>query len=536
MSDDTDNNEPSDLSPSEREELERELAKFASDEAKALGLEERAQHVDKVQGGFFADQVAHTTIFVSGLSLAHDHLVTAALAGIGYRVQTLDVPDVESLQFGKEFGNRGQCSPTYFTVGNLVKHLTKMRDEQGIPTQDIVDNHLFLTAGGCGPCRFGMYVTEYRKALRDSGFDGFRVMTFQMAGGIQQATGKELGLKIDTKFAWQVVRALIAGDVLNLLGYRLRPYEVEEGSTNRAIEECKLILDRAFRQNGSITIALMQCRRVLRRVKVDRSQPKPVVSLIGEFWAMTTEGDGNYHMQQFLEHEGAEVDIQGITNWLLFMVWEAGYDTKRRMELRWDDEARKGLAGKNPTKKLWALRGGYYAIRALFQTYANLIGLHGYHLPDMDAIAKLAKDHYSNDVRGGEGHMEVGKLIHFVVDHVNHMTVSVKPFGCMPSSGVSDGIQTLVQAKWPQSLFIPIETTGDQQVNAHSRVQMVLFKARQRARQEFEDALAKTGLTEDAFKAKLAKSRFGKHAFWRPKHRRAGVVTNLVYALGGGAP
>jgi predicted nucleotide-binding protein (sugar kinase/HSP70/actin superfamily) len=132
--------------------------------------------------------------------------------------------------------------------------------------------------------------------------------------------------------------------------------------------------------------------------------------------------------------------------------------------------------------------------------------------------------------------MEVGKLIHFVVDHVNHMTVSVKPFGCMPSSGVSDGIQTLVQAKWPQSLFIPIETTGDQQVNAHSRVQMVLFKARQRARQEFEDALTKTGLTEDDFKARLAKSRFGKYAFWRPKHRRAGVVTNLVYALGGGAP
>ena len=26
--------------------------------------------------------------------------------------------------YGKEFGNRGQCNPTYFTVGNLVKYLT----------------------------------------------------------------------------------------------------------------------------------------------------------------------------------------------------------------------------------------------------------------------------------------------------------------------------------------------------------------------------------------------------------------------------
>jgi predicted nucleotide-binding protein (sugar kinase/HSP70/actin superfamily) len=73
--------------------------------------------------------------------------------------------------------------------------------------------------------------------------------------------------------------------------------------------------------------------------------------------------------------------------------------------------------------------------------------------------------------------MEVGKLIHFAQDKVNHMTVSVKPFGCMPSSGVSDGVQTLVAARYPDSLFLPIETTGDGEVNVHSRVQMMLFKA-----------------------------------------------------------
>ncbi|MCB9686948.1 MAG: 2-hydroxyglutaryl-CoA dehydratase [Alphaproteobacteria bacterium] len=466
------------------------------------------------------------------MSLAHDHLVTAALAGIGYNVLTLDVPDVASLQLGKEFGNRGQCSPTYFTVGNLVKHLIHLRDVEGLSTQHIVDHYLFLTAGGCGPCRFGMYVTEYRKALRDAGFDGFRVMTFQMAGGIQQATGKELGLKIDARFAWQVVRSLIAGDVLNLMAYRIRPYEVVEGSTNAAVERCKVLLADAFRKNSSPSVALLRCRRILRAIEVDRTRPKPVVSLIGEFWAMTTEGDGNYHMQAFLEQEGAEVDIQGVTNWLLFLIWEAGYDTRRRMELREDDSARKGLAGKDPTKKLWSLEAGYWALRGVFTTYATLIGLHGYHLPDMQQIADLARQHYSNDVRGGEGHMEVGKLIHFVVDEVNHMTVSVKPFGCMPSSGVSDGVQTLVQAKWPQTLFVPIETTGDQQVNAHSRVQMVLFKARERARAEFDEALAATGLSEEGFRARLAKSRFGKHTLWRPKHRKAGTAANLVYALG----
>ena len=518
------------LTPEEQRLVDEQLEAFAAEEARRLGLE-REQYVENVQQGFWADQRPHTTILVSGLSLAHDHLVTAALAGIGYQVRTLDVPDVESLQYGKEFGNRGQCSPTYFTVGNLVKHLVRMRDEEGMSTQEIIDGHIFLTAGGCGPCRFGMYVTEYRKALRDAGFDGFRVLTFQMAGGIRQATGKELGLEIDPQFAWHIVRALIAGDVLNLLGYRMRPYEVVPGSTDAAIEDCKAILADAFRQRRHISLALAKCRRRMGKVEIDRTRPKPVVSLIGEFWAMTTEGDGNYHMQRFLEQEGAEVEIQGVTNWLLFLLWEAGYDTTKRQELRFDDDGRKGLAGKDPTKKLWSLKGGYWAVRGIFQTYANILGLHGYHLPDMEHIAELARKHYSNDVRGGEGHMEVGKLIHFVEDKVNHMTVSVKPFGCMPSSGVSDGVQSFVTARWPDAIFVAIETTGDQEVNAHSRVQMMLFKARQKAQAEFEKALQETGLTEEEFRRRVRKSRRWRNPFLRAPHRTASPVTNLVYAV-----
>ena len=126
------------------------------------------------------------------------------------------VPNQESLQFGKEFGNRGQCNPTYFTVGNLVKHLTKLRDEEGLTTEEVIEQHIFLTAGACGPCRFGTYVTEYRKALRDAGFDGFRVLLFQQQGGVKQATGEELGLEINATFGLAIVRGLMAGDVLNM--------------------------------------------------------------------------------------------------------------------------------------------------------------------------------------------------------------------------------------------------------------------------------------------------------------------------------
>ena len=78
-----------------------------------------------------------------------------------------------------------------------------------MPTEEIVNNYVFLTAGACGPCRFGTYVTEYRKALRDSGFDGFRVMLFQQQGGLEQATGEEKGLEMNPKFFMAVVKAIL---------------------------------------------------------------------------------------------------------------------------------------------------------------------------------------------------------------------------------------------------------------------------------------------------------------------------------------
>jgi predicted nucleotide-binding protein (sugar kinase/HSP70/actin superfamily) len=65
-------------------------------------------------------------------------------------------------------------------------------------------------------------------------------------------------------------------------------------------------------------------------VKVDRTRAKPRVAIIGEFWAMTTEGDGNYGLQRFLEAEGAEPDIQLVTAWLLYMIWQGRFDTAER--------------------------------------------------------------------------------------------------------------------------------------------------------------------------------------------------------------
>lgn len=521
---------PSSAAPATYEQIEDELKAFEAAERERLGLRtEPLQHwQDLNPKQFTRAQRDTTTILIGGLTVAQDQLIQAGWNALGYHIEVLACPDTSALHFGKEYGNRGQCNPTYFTVGNLIKHLIHLRDVQKIPVPEIIERYLFLTAGACGPCRFGTYTTEYRKALRDAGFDGFRVLLFQQTG-LKQATGAGLGLELNLKFFLPMVKAMLAGDVLNAMGYRIRPYEVHPGDADRALEQSKQILLEAFSHKRSIVRALRRCRKVLAAVPVNRLQPKPKVMIIGEFWAMTTEGDGNYHLQRFLESEGAEVDIQIMSAWLLYMIWQGRHDTLKRMELRGEDGGRKGLAGKDGTKRLWMLWAGEKILRGLFGTFAWAIGLENYHLPDMDQIASLAGEHYDLELRGGEGHMEVGKLMQAVLQKKAHMVLSVKPFGCMPSSGVSDGVQSTVLNKFPDAIYCPVETTGDGAVNFQSRVLMYLFKARRKAKEEFESVLSGSRLTPD--QATARSKRYQAQATRYPPHEFAGTAANVIHAV-----
>ncbi|NIP87492.1 MAG: 2-hydroxyglutaryl-CoA dehydratase, partial [Gammaproteobacteria bacterium] len=435
----------------------------------AAPLERRSEHwYDAHPQGFTSADRETTTVLFGGATTLHDRLIESGLKGLGYQARALPCPDTESLRVGKEFGNRGQCNPTYFTVGNLLRYLIALRDEQGLSTERIVRDYAFVTAGACGPCRFGMYATEYRKALRDAGFEGFRVMTFQNSGNLWQRSSGGTGLALTPRFFVTLLKAIVAADVLVAFGYRTRPYERVAGSTDAALSQCRDIVASALAAGKSVVRALHWSRRVLQDIEVDRLRPKPKVSVIGEFWAMTTEGDGNYRLQRFLESEGAECEVQPVAAFVLYGVWQIEHDTRERMRLL-------GTTGGALRRRLAAAAAGRWALQTMFSVFARAVGLEGFHLPNMGELARVSRAHYAIELRGGEGHMEVGKFIQASEGNKAHLVLSVKPFGCMPSSGVSDGVQALVTARHTNTDFLPIETTGDGAVNVYSRVQMALF-------------------------------------------------------------
>ena len=246
---------------------------------------------------------------------------------------------------------------------------------------------------------------------------------------------------------------------------------------------------------------------------------------------MTTEGDGNYHLQEFVEREGGENEIQLLAFLLLYNLWEIRHDTEQRMLLKGEDSGQFGLKGADVGLRLAGLWVGELALRGIFQTFAHAIGLTRFTLPNMDEVARAGHSHYNQELRGGEGHMEVAKLILNVVHNKSHMTLSVKPFGCMPSSGVSDGVQSVVTELFPEAIFCAVETSGEGAVNFYSRVQLFLFKARQRAQQELDAALAQHGITREQAQAFLSGSRYGK-ALHRAPHVACGSGADLIHEIG----
>ena len=501
-----------------------------------------------VERDFVAPERPHTTLLFGGLTFRHEHLLKGVFESLGYKTAVVPTANVNAFQLGKEYGNNGQCNPTYFTVGNLVQYVQHLRDVEGMSTQEIIDGYIFLTAGACGPCRFGMYEAEYRLALRNAGFDGFRVLLFQQKGGLKQGD-LEAGLKMDLDFFMGMLNAFNAGDLLNEVANQIRAFETTTGATDKALAESTQfmyevmkskkpaqldgkvadvlenrggkkafdIAEQAVKFLDQLTTddylePLREVSARLNQIEVDRLQPKPIVKVTGEFWAQTTEGDGNFNMFRFLTSEGAEIIVEPIATWIAYMLWQTKIKARDRKDLVEKGEEPKWYE----LGKRAALEAGYLKKRAVAgfadtvfrREYARMVEALGgtaHEIVDMDEMERLAHDFYHSRSEGGEGHLEVAKNIYYSHKYYAHMVLSLKPFGCMPSTQ-SDGAQSAVVNRYKDMIFLPIETSGEGEINAHSRVQMALGEAKAKAKREFAEVLEGLPYSLDELRAYVARN------------------------------
>jgi predicted nucleotide-binding protein (sugar kinase/HSP70/actin superfamily) len=553
-----------------RARLEAERARMMSEAGLNIGP---VAHFRRPQEHTFTRaERGHVTVLVGGLTLRHEHLLVAALTGLGYNIALIPTPRKADFQAGKEYGNNGQCNPTYFTVGALVNYLKDLRDNQGLSKEQILKDFVFITAGACGPCRFGMYEAEYRLALHNSGFDGFRVLLFQQGGGLDQSE-VEAGLEFNLNFFLSLLNAILMGDLLNEVAYQVRPYEVIPGQTNEVFAKCvKICQERLQAKNydeiqggvlasllGKVapvskpedaakfldqlrgdyyTAAFRECAKLIDEIEVDYTRAKPVVKITGEFWAQTTEGDGNFNMFPFLEREGAEVLVEPIGTWIAYLINQARTAAKDERGLN------DGIEKPAKMRERLRLQAKYYkkvmtfniAEKVLMREFERLrvaLGGTAHVLANQLELQRIGHPYYNSRSGGGEGHLEVAKAIYYCNKSLCHMVLSLKPFGCMPSTQ-SDGAQAAVVAHFPDLIYLPIETSGEGDINAHSRVQMALGEAKVKSRAEFKKAVESTGYSLDEIREYVAEHRDLRRPLYHVPHSEGviGRAANFVIHVG----
>jgi predicted nucleotide-binding protein (sugar kinase/HSP70/actin superfamily) len=516
---------------------------------------------------FTKSERGHTTLLFGGLTWKHEKLVQGALEGLGYLARPVPTPNAKAFQTGKEYGNNGQCNPTYFTVGNLVQYLQTLEAE-GMSKQDIIDRHVFFTAGACGPCRFGMYEAEYRLALRNSGFDGFRVLLFQQSGGLSQSD-TEAGMEMNLDFFLGILNALNCGDVINEVGYAIRPFEANAGDTDRALNDSMDIMHEVFRgkrpwnldsgmakylggfrdtaeyigkfvkqlKGADYVPHLRRCRDRFNEVEIDRLRVKPIVKITGEFWAQTTEGDGNFNMFNFLQREGAQGLVEPIGTWIMYMIHQVvqkykdlkGLDEGAVLPPIWKLGTRARIEW-TYRQKVAKLKLAEAVFKGEYHKIVDALGGVAHRLADQYELQRIGHPFYNSRAGGGEGHLEVAKNIYYSNKDLAHMVLSLKPFGCMPSTQ-SDGAQSAVVSNFKDMIYLPVETSGEGEINAHSRVQMALGEAKNKAKKEFAEALQRTGLTLAECRAWVEAHPETKRPMYRVPHTKGMVGTAANFAM-----
>lgn len=454
------------------------------------------------------------TILFSGLTDRHDRLIAAALRPLGYRLDALGAPDREALGLGKTLGNPGVCHPAHFMAGRVLARLRQL-EGSGLSRQEIAARYAMGTVTSCGPCRLGLYRNEIEEVFRHAGFGDLRVVLLEQR---PSRAGVDAGVEVDLPFINGFATAVMLADLINELRRGLRPYEREGGAVEHALDGIEERLTGLLAAGGEagkdggrvrtmlrvrrqVREALVRACQVLHPIRLDRLRVKPVIKVTGEFWAHTTEGYGNYHLYDFIESQGGETLAEPVTNWVRLLLDHS----RREATDRWRNARVHGW--RERLRVMPAVAGEYAQARigerllvGQFERLRRAAGGLAPPLYDQRRMRRLAEKFYNPRATAGEGHMEVAHSLYYLLEGHAHAVVSVKPFGCMPSTQ-SDGVQAAIVARHPDALFLSIETGDDGEINALSRVQMIIWEAARRAQEEFDRELAQTGYTLEQVRA-----------------------------------
>ena len=410
-------------------------------------------------------QKAGYTILVPQMAPIHFELIEELFKSSGYNVVLLPSVDQGAVEAGLKYVNNDICYPSILVTGQIMEAVLSGK-------YDLSRLAVIITQTG-GGCRATNYIALIRKALKDSGHPEIPVISLTAASGLDE---KNAGFNVfkQPDLLVKAVYALLFGDLIMQLLYRVRPYEAEPGAAD-------VLYDRMMAEaKGAIVAGGRKrfydlCQRTVDAFEAlplvnDRSKPR--VGVVGEI-LVKFHPTANNQVVKVIEQEGCEANVPGLVDFFLFGMTNAINTNK---ELGTKATSRMShMAGIKLIEGFRAPINKMLEKTTRFQAY-----------PDIFELAAKAEQVLSLCNTMGEGWLLTAEMCDLIETGTPNI-VCCSPFACLPNHVVGKSVIKRLRQMHPESNIVAVDyDPGASEVNQLNRIKLMISVAKENYRNNRE--------------------------------------------------
>ncbi|MFC1495407.1 CoA activase [Thermodesulfobacteriota bacterium] len=367
----------------------------------------------------------------------------------------------KGLDLGLEYSSGKECYPCQVTLGDILHHMKTEREEKGSDFN--VNDYIYFIAEANGPCRFGMY-NKYQRIVLDS-FPEYKDLKI---GSFTTEEGYSLTGLIDKDKAGAFRKsgffAMLIGDIMDRMLWRIRPYERQEGMADNFMEESIKKMESAFEKYGAkkdFNKILDELEKIVEDSKsiIDKDIPrKPLIGIVGEIY-LRTHVRSNQNLIRTIEKHGGEVVNASITEWVNYISY---HNFKRISEqLRLNLKQFNFKNAFSLLKKILKFRAElFYQEMRQKQAYDRINPLldieNDHKVAHLDEV--LEKGGLFSFKIGTEACLSIAGILEYAKEGFNGV-VNVYPFTCMPSTTTSAIINPVMNEMGVPYLDTPYDSS-----------------------------------------------------------------------------
>ena len=415
---------------------------------------------DKTRKLFTKEMKKTHTILCPQMAPIHFELVQEAFKSEGYNLEVLPSVDKKAIDEGLKYVNNDACYPSIIVIGQIMEAL-----KSGKYNLDKTAVIISQTGGGC---RATNYIGFIRKALKDANFTKVPVISANVAG-----LESNPGFKISLPLANRGLMALVYGDLLMRLTYRVRPYEKVKGSTNKLYEQwmkkCK---------ENIITGSRKEFKDNIKNIVKDFDElevndiRKPKIGLVGEI-LVKFHPTANNNIVDIIEKEGGEAVVPDLIDFFMY----CSYNMKYKYEK---------LSGNKLNAILGRIAINIMEFYRKELKYALDSSTRFSSPKEINKIAEGASNILDLGHQTGEGWFLTGEMVELIESGVKNI-VCMQPFACLPNHVTGKGMIKELKRNYPGSNIVAIDyDPGASEVNQLNRIKLMLSVAFQNLNFESE--------------------------------------------------